>query len=32
LIADGIFCVGSTAALVGGLVLLVQRWQAGREP
>jgi uncharacterized membrane protein len=32
LIADGIFHLGSTAALVVGLVLLVQRWRAGRGP
>jgi uncharacterized membrane protein len=32
LIADGIFHLGSTAALVGGVVLLVRRWQAGRGP
>ena len=32
LIADGIFHLGSTAALAGGLVLLVRRWRAGREP
>jgi hypothetical protein len=32
LIADGIFHLGSTAALVGGLVLLVRRWRPGREP
>jgi uncharacterized membrane protein len=32
LIADGIFHLGSTAALVVGLVLLVQRWRAGRSP
>jgi uncharacterized membrane protein len=30
LIADGIFHLGSTAARVVGLVLLVQRWRAGR--
>ena len=32
LIADGIFHLGSTAALVVGLVLLVQRWRTGRDP
>jgi uncharacterized membrane protein len=32
LIADGIFHLGSTAALAGGLVLLVRRLRAGREP
>jgi uncharacterized membrane protein len=32
LIADGIFHLGSTTALVVGLVLLVQRWRAGRGP
>lgn len=32
LIADGIFHLGSTAALVTGLVLLVQRLRAGRDP
>jgi uncharacterized membrane protein len=32
LIADGIFHLGSTAALVVGLVLLVQRWRVGRSP
>jgi len=32
LIADGIFHLGSTAALVVGLVLLVQGWRAGRGP
>jgi uncharacterized membrane protein len=32
LIADGIFHLGSTAALVIGLVLLVQRWRTGRAP
>jgi uncharacterized membrane protein len=32
LIADGIFHLGSTAALVVGLVLLVQRWRVGRGP
>ena len=32
LIADGIFHLGSTAALVIGLVLLVQRWRTGRGP
>jgi uncharacterized membrane protein len=32
LIADGLFHLGSTAALVVGLVLLVQRWRAGRGP
>jgi len=32
LIADGIFHLGSTAALVIGLVLLVQRWHTGRGP
>jgi uncharacterized membrane protein len=31
LIADGIFHLCSTAALAGGLVLLVGRWQGGRE-
>jgi uncharacterized membrane protein len=32
LIADGIFHLGSTAALAGGLVLLVRRWPGAREP
>ena len=32
LIADGIFHLGSTATLVIGLVLLVQRWPTGRDP
>jgi uncharacterized membrane protein len=32
MIADGIFHLGSTAALVVGLVLLVARWRAGQEP
>ena len=32
LIADGIFHLGSTAALVIGLVLLVQRWRTERDP
>jgi uncharacterized membrane protein len=32
LIADGIFHLGSTSALVIGLVLLVQRWRAERDP
>jgi uncharacterized membrane protein len=32
LIADGIFHLGSTAVLVIGLVLLVQRWRSGRGP
>ena len=32
LIADGIFHLGSTAALVIGLVLLVQRWPTARGP
>ena len=32
LIADGIFHLGSTAALVIGLVLLVQRWHTARDP
>ena len=32
LIADGIFHLGSTAALAGGLVLLVRRRQAGSQP
>ena len=32
LIADGIFHLGSTSALVIGLVLLVQRWRTGRGP
>jgi uncharacterized membrane protein len=32
LIADGIFHLGSTAALVVGLVLLAQRWRVGRGP
>ena len=32
LIADGIFHLGSTAALVIGLVLLVQRWRTGPGP
>ena len=32
LIADGLFHLGSTAALVIGLVLLVQRWRTGRGP
>jgi uncharacterized membrane protein len=32
LIADGIFHLGSTAALVIGLVLLLQRWPSGRGP
>jgi uncharacterized membrane protein len=32
LIADGIFHLASTAALVIGLVLLVQRWPSGRDP
>jgi uncharacterized membrane protein len=32
LIADGIFHLGSTAALVIGLVLLVQRWRTARDP
>ena len=32
LIADGIFHLGSTAALVIGLVLLVQRWPTGPDP
>jgi uncharacterized membrane protein len=32
LIADGIFHLGSTAALVIGLVLLVQRWRTGAGP
>jgi uncharacterized membrane protein len=32
LIADGIFHLGSTAALGIGLVLLVQRWRTGRGP
>ena len=32
LIADGIFHLGSTATLVIGLVLLVQRWHTGRSP
>ena len=31
-IADGIFHLGSTSALVIGLVLLVQRWRTGRDP
>jgi uncharacterized membrane protein len=31
LIADGIFHLGSTAALVIGLVLLVQRWRPRRD-
>jgi uncharacterized membrane protein len=32
LIADGIFHLGSTSALVIGLVLLVQRWRTERDP
>jgi uncharacterized membrane protein len=32
LIADGIFHLGSVAALATGLVLLVGRWRVGREP
>jgi uncharacterized membrane protein len=32
LIADGIFHLVSTAALVIGLVLLVQRWRTGSDP
>jgi uncharacterized membrane protein len=32
LIADGIFHLASTAALVIGLVLLVQRWRPGSDP
>jgi uncharacterized membrane protein len=32
LIADGIFHLGSTAALAIGLVLLVQRWRTGPGP
>jgi len=32
LIADGILHLGSTVVLVTGLVLLVNRWRAGREP
>ena len=32
LIADGIFHLGSTAALGIGLVLLVQRWRTGPDP
>jgi uncharacterized membrane protein len=32
LITDGIFHLGSTAALVIGLVLLVQRWRTARGP
>ena len=32
LIADGIFHLGSTAALVVGLVLVVQRWPTARGP
>ena len=32
LIADGIFHLGSTTALVVGLVLLVQRWPTERDP
>ena len=32
LIADGIFHLGSTAALVVGLVLLVQRWRTEPDP
>ena len=32
LIADGIFLLGSTAALGIGLVLLVQRWPTARDP
>jgi uncharacterized membrane protein len=32
LIADGIFHLGSVVALVVGLVLLVRRWPAGRQP
>jgi uncharacterized membrane protein len=32
LIADGIFHLGSTATLVIGLVLLVQRWRTGPGP
>jgi uncharacterized membrane protein len=32
LIADGIFHLGSTATLVIGLVLLVQRWRTARDP
>jgi uncharacterized membrane protein len=32
LISDGIFHLGSTAALVIGLVLLVQRWRSGGAP
>jgi uncharacterized membrane protein len=32
LIADGVFHLGSTVVLVTGLVLLVNRWRAGREP
>jgi uncharacterized membrane protein len=32
LIADGIFHLGSTAALGIGLVLLVQRWPTARDP
>ena len=32
LIADGIFHLGSTTALVIGLVLLVQRWRTGPGP
>jgi uncharacterized membrane protein len=32
LIADGIFHLGSTAALAIGLVLLVRRWRNGRGP
>jgi uncharacterized membrane protein len=32
LIADGIFHLGSTAALAVGLVLLVQRWRTGPGP
>ena len=31
-IADGLFHLGSTAALVIGLVLLVQRWRTGPGP
>ena len=31
-IADGIFHLGSTSALVIGLVLLVQRWRTERDP
>lgn len=32
LIADGIFHLGSTATLVFGLVLVVQRWRTGGDP